>query len=391
MADGRRRNADGTTSTLVNGKWVVNGKNGKPAVAAAKPKPTATAGANPFFQNPGNEFVKSMGNITKNPQGQIAGQIEANQYVAEQNANLNRPNVNNQYGSESWVQQPDGSFSRNYKESQNQEGIRNLGETGDIQTGQTMNGLGRMAAGNLGQAYSLAGAPQVPGMGDRIGERQRIENGLIGRFNETMNPEYDRQNANLRQQLADEGHAPGSKGYDIRMKQLTDRQDNDRRDYNVSALQLGGTEMQRTNDLAVGDYDRYGARYDKERYAPVNEMQALGQANQYRPREQGHEFSPMAAVDFGGVDVGGAVGQFQNYDIAQKGLRKVGGGGRSGGDGSGSLDPFFPQFNSQIPQTTYQPSATSNIISGVGNGIGAGLTMAGMNARKSNVFMRNPG
>jgi hypothetical protein len=353
---------------------------------------TATPQSGPFFQNPGPEFIKGMEGISKSPQGTIGGQIEANQYVAGQNINANRPNYSTSQGNESWTQNPDGTFTRSYAESQPIAQIRSNAEQGDIQTGATMQSLGQMAQGNLANPYSLAGAPKIPGEGDRIAERQRIENALMNRFNERQNPEFDRQNANIRQQLADEGQAPGSKGYEVRMKQLMDQQEGVRRDYNVSALQLGGSEMTRTADLAGADYDRYKAGYDAQRYAPINEMAALGQANATRPRVADYQFNPMATVDFGGIDVGGTVKSYWDNQNAKAAIAKSGGGG--GGGGSESTTGIDNQLLGLLGPSGNAPqgqSPTNSFVGGLGSGLGAGLTISGTQAagrRNTNAFMR---
>jgi hypothetical protein len=359
----------------------------KPGTATTNPAATPQPG--PFFQNPNSQFVESMGGISKSPQGTIGGQIEANQYVAGQNITANRPNYSTSQGNETWSQGPDGQWTRGYTESAPNQAIRNNQEQGDIQTGNTMGMLGKYAQSNLTNPYSLANAPKVPGEGDRIGERQRIENALMGRFNERMNPEYDRQQAGLRQQLADEGIAPGSKQYELRSKQLYDQQEGARRDYNTSALQLGGSEMTRTADLAGADYDRYKSGYDAQRYAPINEMASLGQANAQAPRLGSYQFNPMATVDFGGIDVGGTVKSYWDDANAKAAIRKSGGGGGGGGSTTGLdnslLGLLGPTANAPQGQTT-----TGSFVGGLGQSLGTGLTIAGTQAgrRNQNAFMR---
>lgn len=391
MADGRRRNSDGTTSTLVNGKWVVNGKQatGTPGRRPSS-TPTPAQQPGPFFQNPGSEFVQGMKGISGSPQGTIGGQIEANQYVAGQNINANRPNYSTSQGNETWAQNPDGSYTRGYTESAPIQQIRNNAQQGDIQTGNTMQSLGQMAQSNLANPYSLAGAPKVPGEGDRIGERLRVENALMNRFNERQNPEFDRQNAGLRQQLADEGQAPGSKAYEIRMKQLIDQQEGVRKDYNVSALQLGGSEMTRTADLAGADYDRYKAGYDAQRYAPINEMQALGQANQQAPRVADYQFNPMATVDFGGINVGDTVNSYWANANEKARIAKSGAGGGGGGGSTTSLDNSLLGLLGPTGNAPSGPSTTDSFVGGLGGGIGTGLTISGTQAgnQRRNAFMR---
>ena len=173
MANGVRKNKDGSIERFVNGKWVKDGA--KPTGAPTKKTPPPANNPGPFFQNPGQEFIKGMNGISGSPQGTIGGQIEANQYVAGQNINTNRPNYSTSQGNETWTQNPDGSYTRGYTESAPLQQIRGNAEQGDIQTGNTMGMLGKYAQGNLANPYSLSGAPQISGEGDRIGERQGLK------------------------------------------------------------------------------------------------------------------------------------------------------------------------------------------------------------------------
>ena len=393
MADGRRRNADGSTSTLVNGRWVTSGAG--PSGRGATPPPSGgrrgTPASNVMMQNPtpnpGKQFIDAMSGAGKSIQGQIGADVEGKQYSFERNLEANRVDQVDPYGETKWTQGPDGRWTQSFTESDPQRGIRTQAENSDLQTGKTFNDLGQKAAANFGQSYSLSGAPQVPGMGDRIGERQRMENSLMDRFNERMNPEWDRQRRNMEQQLADEGITPGSAQYSNRMKLLGDQQESARRDYNVSALQLGGSEMERTSNLAGQDYDRYVQRYDKERYAPTTDMAALGQSAAMVPRERGNQWQPTAAVDFGAIDIGGAV----NADLERQRIRKMGSGGRGGGgggDGSGTLYAPIGDMLAPRPSVPEGQSMVSRIIQGGSQGIGQGLMMGG---QRSNALFRNPG
>lgn len=339
--------------------------------------------SNPFLRDPGAQYDQGMKNVDKNAAGTIEGQRTENNYALSNN----RPNVETSQGNESWNQNPDGTWTRKYTENQNLQGIRSGAEQGDLQTGQTINSLGQQAGRNFSQAYNLGGAPQVPGSGDRIGERQRVENSLIGRFDEVNQPQFQKQRQTLLQELADQGIAPGSKQYNDRLSQLDMNQQNTRRDYATSAIQFGGSEMERSNNLATGDYNRYVDQYDRERYAPTNEMSALGQANAQRPRVNDYQFSPMS--QYNPVDVGGTVGQWNSYDVAKRAAARSGGGG---GGGTSALDNQLIGFGGSYTPSPSGPSTTQNLVRGVGQGLGTGLAIGGQTAatQRRNAFLRNP-
>lgn len=172
-------------------------------------------------------------------------------------------------------------------------------------------------------------------------------------------------------------------------------QEDARRDYNTSAIQFGGSEMTRTAGLEGEDYSRYADRYDAERTAPIKEMASLGQASQYTPRTDPYQFSPMATVDFGRQDVGGAVGQFQQYDIQKAQLRKMGSGGGGGGGGGGSTTALDNSLIGLLEPSGYAPQGPSTgqrITQGIGQGLGTGLAISGSNAgrRGQNAMFRSP-
>lgn len=76
-------------------------------------------------------------------------------------------------------------------------------------------------------------------------ERQRIESQLF----ERMNPMHERQQSSLEVKLANQGLTPGSVAYKRAMQDLGDQQSRERYD----AMQTAGTEMQRLQQMALGN------------------------------------------------------------------------------------------------------------------------------------------
>jgi len=77
-----------------------------------------------------------------------------------------------------------------------------------------------------------------------VSERQRIENALF----ERMQPEHDRQTAQLQTQLANQGITPGSEAYKQEMQRVGDQQSRER----FNALQQGGQEQQGLQSMMMG-------------------------------------------------------------------------------------------------------------------------------------------
>lgn len=87
------------------------------------------------------------------------------------------------------------------------------------------------------------------GSGDVNADRQRVENGLIARYNEVYQPQFQQEQTNLDTQLINRGFAPGTKAYDDAMFQLRRSQNDTKSQFISNALQTGGTELERNYKL----------------------------------------------------------------------------------------------------------------------------------------------
>lgn len=87
------------------------------------------------------------------------------------------------------------------------------------------------------------------GSGDVNADRQRVENGLISRYNEVYQPQFQQEQTNLDTQLINRGFAPGTKAYDDAMFQLRRSQNDAKSQFVSNALQTGGTELERNYGL----------------------------------------------------------------------------------------------------------------------------------------------
>lgn len=166
-------------------------------------------------------------------------------------------------------------------------------------------------------------------------ERGRIEQEMLGRYSRQFEPRFKRELDEFEQTAYNKGWQPGNPSYDAQKKLLLEDHDRQRREYESQAIGEGGTEYERSFNLA--DRSRGTARdeYMIERDRPFQEWQAV----------RGAQFeSPM--WDMYGQD------QAQQFAAAEKdkeykrqqqlmAAAKAGsGGGGGGGGGGGSTGPY---------------------------------------------------
>lgn len=213
------------------------------------------------------------------PEGALQGQADANKYAAEEQARNNRVNEVGPYGSATYTQNPDGSYTRNYALSDPQQQILDQTQQRDQQIG----GLAGNAISQAEQNYrnpltfeglpqapraSFEGAPelqrlnlnnlpkaqaprdysqygQLPSSGDTQAMRQRLENEQYKKWERDQEPRFSREMNEFEQNMADRGVSRGSKQWDYEYERLRDSQERARQDARASASQFGGQEFQR--------------------------------------------------------------------------------------------------------------------------------------------------
>lgn len=212
-------------------------------------------------------------------QGALQGQADANKYAADEQARNNRVNEVGPYGSATYTQNPDGSYTRNYALSDPQQQILDQTQKRDQQIG----GLAGNAINQVGDNYrnplsfdglpkaptaSFAGAPelqrlnlnnlpkaqaprdysqygQLPSSGDTQAMRQRLEQEQYDKWERDQEPRFAREMNDFEQNMADRGVSRGSKQWDYEYERLRDSQERARQDARARASEFGGQEFQR--------------------------------------------------------------------------------------------------------------------------------------------------
>lgn len=184
------------------------------------------------------------------------------QYVSRQQA-INRPEEDTAFGSKQFIQQPDGTITEvkgigdlNNKDVQGWTGQQYANESYINRALQGIAGEG--GANNQGQAGLL---PQLRGMFSNplsfdslskaptveqfAPDRQRVEDSLYQRFADVNEPQFQRQQEQFRESMANQGIPAGSELYNRQLEQLNRAQNDARQSARTQAIGMGGQEQQR--------------------------------------------------------------------------------------------------------------------------------------------------
>lgn len=256
--------------------------------------------ANPMFAN------TPLGNA-----GQIANiQGQFNNQNMLQQAQFNRVNEINPYGSSEYVRNPDGSYTRKSDLSANQQTLLNNQQSQDIQRSNMMGGLLGQAQKNLGQQFSYSGMPQALGAQDLQGDRKRIEDQVFNQYQQDIQRQGDEERRRLEQQLANSGIPRGSEMYRQQMDDFNRRQAEQLNRARTMAMTTSRDEMQTMFDLSGRSRDRAVSEAKDLRYMPLNEIQSLlGQQTGI----QNPQFAQMSGISAPNVDFGGYASNMYGY------------------------------------------------------------------------------
>ena len=275
---------------------------------ANKVDPDQAVAGNPWFSSmlPENQDFSTPGGV-------VGAQNLLNQYLAGLQSQFNRVNEVGPYGQSSYVQNPDGTFTRRFDLSPNQALLNAFREEQDIRSAGLRKALmgdvegqfgqpvdfgaqfgqapsldfgGASPGGNLSFRFapgldelSFEGLQALPGTGfegssDIVGERQRIEDKLFDRYKQRLAPDHQRERQELEQRLADQGIALNSELYNDSINRLERQQNDELLDLSTKATEFGGGEFSRL----------YGIGADIRRQG-VNEAQRLFDAQQRRRQQ----------------------------------------------------------------------------------------------------------
>lgn len=190
----------------------------------------------------------------------IAGQQKENTSTLAQNLAANRINQVTPYGNITYTGDPLKGQTQTLSLTEGAQATLNNQES----LAKLLSGLGISAAGNINlsqpdfsglpqrvSSLDLSGLPTLPGAQDQAAERQRIEQELYDRSANLLRPEFERQQNQTQQTLADRGFdLERSAGAQAERNRLDTQQNLAYERAAQDAVAAGGAEMSRNFGIA---------------------------------------------------------------------------------------------------------------------------------------------
>lgn len=209
--------------------------------------------------------------------------------AAKATADSQRNNYTTPYGSQTWSQGKDGTYTNNVTLSPDQQKLLDQQNQTSLQLGNLQGAATNRVGQMLGQGFDTSSLPSAP-----INPGQTAQQAIMAR----LQPQFDRSDEQLRNRLANQGIMPGSEAYNNEIS-LAGQNKNDA--YSQAALQ--GINLDTGARKNAFDEQSY------LRQLPLNELNALRSGSQV----QNPNFSGAPKT---GVDMTGAM---QNQYQAQLG------------------------------------------------------------------------
>lgn len=252
--------------------------------------------------NIGTGGISDAVGLTNNnppPPPDVAARDAASLEAARQTARLNNPNITNQYGSQTYTQNPDGSSSINQTLSPEQQALFDSQQRNQ-QTASDMYGGGMLRMGDtLGSKFDISSAPAAPGSAE--GTRDKVINAMMGRSDQRLGQANENQDA----QLIASGITPGTEAW----KRAKAEQGQNRNDAMSQAEIAGGNAAVQSHGMDTANRRNSIAELLQQRQLPMNELNAF---------KNGAQQNPFAGQGFQGGstvrDNGGLLDQY-NMDI----------------------------------------------------------------------------
>lgn len=238
--------------------------------------------------------------------GAVNTQYQANIDTANNNANLNRVNQSDAYGSATYTKNPDGTYTQNTTLSNPQQQIL-AGQQGQE---VARNDLGTQELGNISKTVSqpldFSGAAPIPTAD--AGTRDKVSNDLYKSQMQLIQPRQDQERTDFMQSLADKGIPQGSDLYNKQLQQFNTSQQQERDQVASQATQAGGAEQSRLFDLGQQAHTTGTQDILTQRNQPINEYSQLQGLNHGVTNPN---VAPIAQVNQAGVDVTGTAQGYQ--------------------------------------------------------------------------------
>lgn len=263
--------------------------------------------------------------------GKLAQQQgDINLQAALQEAQLNRVNETNPYGSLTYGRTADPNapggytYTRNIQLSPEQQQLYNL-ESGNQIAGQRIaSGLQSGIADAVSTPFSLNSFGKPIGFGDAssyAGGADKVRDALYQQATALRQPQMERDKTGLDTQLRNQGLMPGTEAYDHSLQQLREQQGQELNDLSYRAILAGGQEQSRLGglDLALGGANNQNRSQGiqealLQRQQPLSEFNAFRTGNtpalpQFQPYGMS-QIQPTQAYNAAKDQYAGAINQF---------------------------------------------------------------------------------
>jgi hypothetical protein len=309
------------------------------------------------------------------PAGIINTQQQFNEWNAQQQHMLNRPNERNPYGELKYTVDPEtGQLIRETNLSAPQQEMLEQRQNIDKGLGQGVQNM----MGQMGQSFNFNNPYNPQAMSGWEG-RQKLTDEQFGRQKTLLDDRFKQERDQLTQSLADRGIPEGSELYNQELMQF-DRRKNDAYDQAyTTASQFGGQEQ--VNQFNMGMTGQQNA-FNNQYQTWQSPYQAAGSMLGMQQGIINPQFQNMAQVNMPNTDVTGvgtAFGGFQNNIdtaniAANASMHNAGLAAQNRGGSSGfSPTPLAPPPAQQQGSPSPWPGVVGAIGSGLATGIGAGL------------------
>lgn len=185
--------------------------------------------------------------------------VEADRNVADYEANrniqLNNPNINNPFGSQQVVQNPDGTYTLNQSLNPDQQKT--------VEQDTALSQMGRNLATQRLGSFSGEFNPNLTARtstGSLEGDRARIEDAVFNRLTKTTDRDFGREKEQLKQELYNRGIPLEEIESRPEMQALNERYDSIKEQARNNAVEVGGTEYSRNfginEQMRANDYSQ---------------------------------------------------------------------------------------------------------------------------------------
>ncbi len=301
-------------------KWVKIGKQtwkdstGKRVTSDVDPNVTGA----PSWKGqvaPGYSPQSSSSTATPDPTSKIytpeevaAAQSKYNIATAEQQANINRINEINPYGSSTYTKNADGSTTRNV-------GLSAAEQAKLDWQNKTDTNVSGMIDQSLGQVKNAWANPlnfddlgKIPQAGDNEAIRARLEKDAVDRYTRNMQPQWDQERTQFIQEMANRGIPEGSELFNRQMSDFQKQRQQGMLDITSNAIQNAGAEDTRLFNQNMSSRGTAINERTSLRDRPFTEAQQLMGTRQGVTNPQ---FAATPEVNIAPTDYTGAYQTFQ--------------------------------------------------------------------------------